>query len=97
MRLKKEYAEMVKKIALKYFGENTKVYLFGSRTDPAKKGGDIDIYIETDLTDALFEKKIKMLVELKKNIGEQKIDIVINNFTRNLPIYEIAVREGIML
>lgn len=54
------------------------VYLFGSRADDTKKGGDIDILV-------LSEKKLhhselyKMKQSFFSKFGEQKLDIV--NFT----------------
>lgn len=49
-------------------------------------------------SDELVDAKINTLVELKKLLGEQKIDLVINR--KNgvvLPIYEVAKKEGIVL
>ena len=97
MRIKKEDSAFIKKTVKAYFGNNAKVYLFGSRTDDNKRGGDIDLYIETDMKDKIYEKKLKMLGELQKVLGEQKIDIVINNFSSNKYIYEVAKNEGIPL
>jgi hypothetical protein len=37
--------QSVNKSPLKYGGE-TRIFLFGSRTDDSKKGGDIDLYIQ---------------------------------------------------
>ena len=54
------------------------IYLFGSRVDDTKKGGDIDLYIDTQDIDNLFEKKLKMLSNIKSKIGEQKIDLIIS-------------------
>ena len=54
------------------------VYLFGSRTDDSKRGGDIDLFIETSDTSDLFMKKIRFLAKLKRAIGDQKIDVVFN-------------------
>lgn len=71
--------------------------LFGSRADDSKRGGDIDLYIETNLTQGVIEKKIKLLVKLKDHLGDQKIDIVINNFTYNKAIFQVALNEGIVL
>ena len=60
------------------FGDNAAVFLFGSRVDDSKKGGDIDLFIRTANKDGLFEKKIRFLARLKRQIGEQKIDVVFN-------------------
>lgn len=96
MRLKVRETEIIKQVAKQYFGEESKIYLFGSRVLNDRKCGDIDLYIETTSTD-VFDKKIKMLQALYKQLGEQKIDIVVNNFTYPLYIYEIARQEGILL
>lgn len=97
MRIKKEHIDFIKTIAKDCFGKNAKVYLFGSRVDDKKKGGDIDLYIETDLKDDLFKQKLKMLRMLHNLLGEQKIDIVINNFVTDKYIYKVAKNEGIQL
>jgi predicted nucleotidyltransferase len=100
MRLKKEELDFIKKTAKVYFGENAEIYIFGSRTDDDKRGGDIDIYIETKLPLSpreLYKKKISYAVALDKKIGEQAIDIVVNNFTDNKNIYEVAKRTGVII
>jgi len=73
-----------------------KIYLFGSRVDDNKKGGDIDLYIQTDDKNNLFEKKLNFLVELKRKIGDQKIDVVISR-DKNRLIEKNALKEGIVL
>ena len=97
MRLTQENAKLIKTTAGRLFGDNAKIYLFGSRTDDQKKGGDIDLYIETSVKEGLVDKKIKMLQVLENRLGKQKIDIVLNNATASLYIYEVAKREGILL
>jgi uncharacterized protein len=51
MRLKLKDVEFIKQTARDYFGKEAKIYLFGSRVSDHKKGGDIDLYIETNSKD----------------------------------------------
>jgi len=80
MRLSESQIEIIKKLAKKYFGPMATVYLFGSRTDENKKGGDIDLFISNDDENILtIEAKVRFLAELKRNIGDRKIDVVFDN------------------
>lgn len=100
MRLKKEELDAIKQTAMTYFGKDANVYIFGSRAVDTKRGGDIDIYIETNLklnSHELYKKKISYAIALDKKIGEQAIDIVVNNFTDNKYIYEVARKTGIII
>ena len=97
MRLKKEHIDFIKNITKDCFGNNAKVYLFGSRIDDKKRGGDIDLYIETNVKENILERKMKLLKKLHEAFGEQKIDIVINNFIKDKFIYQIARKEGTRL
>ena len=45
----------------------------------------------------VFKEKLKMLGMLHEVLGEQKIDIVINNFINDKFIYQFAKNEGIPL
>jgi predicted nucleotidyltransferase len=80
MRLNQFQIDTISNLARKYFGIDTTVYLFGSRTNDNLKGGDIDLLIsnenETGLT---IEAKIYFLAELKTKIGDRKIDVVFDN------------------
>ncbi len=78
MRLSNYCRTVIKDEAEKTFGKNTQVFLFGSRVDDTKKGGDIDLYIVTDNKANLFEQKLVFLARLKRQLGEQKIDVVFN-------------------
>ena len=79
MRLTSFERENIKKTFYKLF-ENGKVYLFGSRVDDLKRGGDIDLYIELESQLPIKEEmhlKSKFRLALYELIGEQKIDVVI--------------------
>lgn len=86
---------------LKYFSKEDKLWIFGSRIEQDKKGGDIDLYIETYVETAQDALKMKsnFLWDLEQIIGEQKIDIVLNmvKFPCLLPIYDIAKTKGVRI
>ncbi len=42
MRMTPQEAEAIRLIAHRYFGQDAEVWLFGSRADNKKKGGDYD-------------------------------------------------------
>ncbi|MDD5214633.1 MAG: nucleotidyltransferase domain-containing protein [Methylococcales bacterium] len=97
MRLTSHQQTTIKKLTTEIFGKDARLILFGSRVDDAKKGGDIDLYIEIKNPESMLDKKIKLLMALNLALGEQKIDLVVNNFTKEKPIYEIAKQTGIEL
>jgi predicted nucleotidyltransferase len=51
-----EQQQAIKKYFLKFF-EKGQVYLFGSRADDSKKGGDIDLYMVVPNLENLMQKK----------------------------------------
>jgi predicted nucleotidyltransferase len=100
MRLSEFEIETIKKLAEKHFGEGTTVYLFGSRTDENKKGGDIDLFITNKDEKRLnIEAKVQFLAELKTKIGDRKIDVVFDNdFTRQKEnFYRSIIRDRVKL
>ncbi len=95
MRLTQKQRVSIRDTFLNIF-KNGEIYLFGSRVNDMKKGGDIDLYLVVKESKNLMKKKIKFLVELKRKIGEQKIDIVFNkDKTRAIEI--VAIKNGILI
>ena len=75
------------------FEPSDHLWIFRSRMDDHKRGGDIDLYIETQLSaEGAVKAKFKFLRLIQNEIGEQKIDIVLNvlELNQHLPIYETA-------
>lgn len=71
-------------------------YLFGSRTDPAARGGDIDVLLLTEQRLALATiRRIRRAI--LDRIGEQKLDLV--NFTRDErhPFKDVALATAAKL
>ncbi len=95
MRLTPKQISSIKTNFKNFFKEG-EIYLFGSRIDDNQKGGDIDLYISTPDKDNLSYKKIQFLAYLKREIGEQKIDVVLD-YGANRVIDKIARRTGVLL
>ena len=68
------------------FDNESEIYLFGSRLDDTKRGGDIDILVKSDVICRSMLARIED--ELFRKIDEQKIDFVLtlknelNSFAR---------------
>ena len=81
------------------FSDGDHLWLFGSRTDLKKRGGDIDLYVETTIKnpEEVGKSKLRFLTKLEIALGEQKIDAVVKFGNVELPIYDVAKKEGIQL
>jgi predicted nucleotidyltransferase len=73
-----------------------RVWLFGSRTDDSKKGGDIDIAIFSEKINKDVMQEIQVRRFICDRIGEQKIDIITTKDGKEA-IFKLAMTEGIML
>lgn len=72
------------------------LYVFGSRADADQMGGDIDLLIAPENLQDIAVKKIHFLAALKRLIGEQKIDLVIDRGQNRL-IDKIARQQGVLV
>lgn len=98
MRLTTYEITSIKETFKEIFGDG-KIFLFGSRVDDAKKGGDIDLYIKLDCsldTKERLHKKSQFRIKLEDKIGEQKIDIIISKDI-NKSIEKEALATGVLL
>ncbi len=93
----------MKLLACRYFGEDAGIWLFGSRVDDMKRGGDYDFFVETNVmgADEIIERKIALIANLQDSVPfeDEKIDIVVKRrgsaFT--MPIYKVARNEGVRI
>ncbi len=91
MRLTPEEITVIRDTILKYDPE-AKVYLFGSRADNNKKGGDIDLLVFSKVLK--YSDKIKIKARLFDKIGPQKIDLVITENDEK-PFVKIALKRSV--
>ena len=101
MRLNDQQRAAIRTTVAETFGTEARVWLFGSRVDDAKRGGDIDLLIETDQVDAdaLARTEIAFLSKLQMKLGEQKIDVLLDYPARKKrpPIFSVARQTGVLL
>jgi predicted nucleotidyltransferase len=98
MRLTTFEIESIKKIFKEIFKDGS-IYLFGSRTDDTKKGGDIDLFLRLNYqldAEEKLNKKSQFRMKLENAIGEQKIDIIISEDITRL-IEQEALETGIAI
>jgi len=94
MRLSEQEIKLLKN-ELKLLSNEAKLYLFGSRVDDAKKGGDIDLLI---VSNELTKKDLRILrIEFFKEFGEQKIDIILDNGEFLNPFNRFIFQKAILL
>ena len=96
MRLTVEEIKHIKQQVRHVFGDGSRVFLFGSRTDETKKGGDIDLFIEPQHVSNVSEQKITLLTKLQTVLGDQTIDIVLAK-DKNRLIEQEARKKGVLL
>ncbi len=98
MRLTPAQQQHIREAVQEIFGAGACVYLFGSRVDDAKRGGDIDLYLEVDDTSDWFQRKLRLAVALQRRLGEQKIDLLLHRRGKPLEtIMKVAIETGVEL
>lgn len=100
MRLNQRELDAICSAFHQHFNQDDHLWLFGSRVDDTKRGGDIDLYVETHTSvEQAVKAKTNFVVAIWSAIGEQKIDIVLNVLVlkHHFPIYDLAKKEGILL
>lgn len=97
MRLTDFEIAIIKASGREIFGPEARIFLFGSRTDDSRRGGDIDLYVEAEHPVQL-QDKISFITHLKMTLDDQKIDVVVNSPNKNdQRIFHIARQTGIEL
>jgi predicted nucleotidyltransferase len=82
-------------ILLNSFDNSASIFLFGSRTDRTKKGGDIDLLIISDKIHYNERRKIKL--ELLNKLGDRKIDLIIADNPNKNTFIQFAYKYGVKL
>ena len=94
MRLTSNTQQMIRETILQT-DTDAKVFLFGSRTDDAAKGGDIDLLILSKILTTRDLRKLK--IHLEDRLGMQKIDLILSPPELTNPFAQGAYEDGVLL
>ncbi len=101
MRITETECRVQRDAAREAFGAESKVFLFGSRVDGARRGGDIDLLVKTGKRGhaTIFASQLQFLAKVELALGEQKVDVLVDSPERkSLPeILRIARAQGVEL
>lgn len=76
-----------------------RIVLFGSRIDPARRGGDIDLMVELDPRHPgdIYRLTQRLRIALEDEIGAQHVDLVVDDGGRTHGFAELAREQGVEL
>lgn len=79
MRLTAAQREAIESAFRETFRAGSRLVLFGSRTDDALRGGDIDLCVETppEAWDVLMDLRRSFEARLLRRLGERRVDVVL--------------------
>jgi predicted nucleotidyltransferase len=80
--------------AVHRYDAQAQVFLFGSRVDDAKRGGDIDLLVKSASIGTVERRRIRRAIS--DAIGEQKIDILVAADLAS-PMARVALGSGVLL
>lgn len=93
MRLTDEQRKIIREAGLRHFGVIP--HLFGSRLNDAARGGDIDLFIPGDWSPReAIPRQVRFCAELHRRLGDQKIDVVVENKATSSPALNQAIHQG---
>jgi predicted nucleotidyltransferase len=99
LRLTPEQVRTIKEEAAGLFGPDAQVRLFGSRTNDALRGGDIDLLVITpEPIPERERKRVHFIARLQMRLGDQPIDVlVMDPGVKPSPVHESALATGVAL
>ena len=96
MRLTAEQIAAIRRTTAEIFGADARVWLFGSRVDDQRTGGDIDLLIETDTRPGL-RLTLRAQARLEQLLGAP-VDLITSSPDHTQrPIERIARLTGVPL
>jgi len=96
VRLDANQTRCILATARRHLGPEARVVLFGSRTDDAARGGDIDLLIETPAPTHVW-RQAQLLAALEHELGLPCDLLLRTRDAPEKPIHRIARLSGVLL
>lgn len=99
MRISPQTRDVIRQTAAELFGDEARVFLFGSRMDDDQRASDIDLLVELPSIDVEIQRKSLIFgARLQRRLDNQQIDVLVaDSSTPELPIYRATRETGIAL
>jgi len=95
MRLTAAQIKTIRQTVDQRLGTDASVWLFGSRLDDSKRGGDVDLYVESTRDDT-FLSGLYCKIAIEDGLDLQ-VDLILKEPGKEKPIYRWAKTQGIRL
>ncbi len=95
MRITATQRAAIRSATTEYFGPQVQVWLFGSRADDAKRGGDVDLYVEPAQENTLIST-LRCKIALEDSL-DLHVDLIVKEPGKDKPIYQLAKTKGVRL
>jgi uncharacterized protein len=95
MRLTRQQIDTVRDLVHAAMGEQSRIWLFGSRANDRRRGGDVDLYVEPERTPALMDE-----ARCRGRLADAldlDVDLIVARPGRIRPIDQIAKTSGVPL
>lgn len=96
MRLLPQQIDAIRCVTRELAGADARVQLFGSRLDPARKGGDVDLLVELNQpVEHPAVLSASLSARISRRLNGRKVDVLLSapNLAV-LPIHLMARKEG---
>lgn len=95
MRLTASQIESIRQTTRQNFGAGASVWLFGSRVDDSRRGGDVDLYVESTQENTLISA-LRCKIALEDSL-DLHVDLIVKEPGKDKPIYRLAKTQGVQL
>jgi predicted nucleotidyltransferase len=99
MRLSPQHQSVIRQAAHELVGDEARVLLFGSRTDDAQRGGDVDVLVQSpQILPERLALELRLGARLERALGGRKVDLLLVDPTTPLQsVHRIALAHGVPL